>query len=457
MNNTTTLKAAIAYRLIVPVIIFIILETALSYYVTLHYVEKTYDRWLLDSARSLLQEVKLVNGKVFVNLSDTALEIFKWDETDTTLFKIETANNELLAGDISLPSPLLSVNIEGAIFLNTFLDDEAIRIVSIQANNVLPKNVYIHVGETLYKRREMMLDILLADLIPQILLTLLISLLIYEGINHGLAPLHKLADDISQRSSSDLSPIPDSHVFTEVKTLTDTINDLLGKLSTAMTSQQRFINNAAHQLRTPLAGLRLQAERAQREDNIQTMRPALCQIQNSADKVSHMITQLLVLARSGSIDGSQQMTTFDLHDLVKNVCIDWVPKALEKNIEISFDSEGHSHFVWGDKVLLTELLANLLDNAISYGCQQGKIFVTLVQYPDICLSIDDDGPGIQQSEQDKIFERFYRIPGSSGDGCGLGLAIVKEIAELHEVDILLSASSKGGVRIDLKFNRAAKD
>ena len=456
MNNATSLKASIAYRLIIPVIIFIILETALSYYVTLHYVEKTYDRWLLDSAHSLTQEVKLVDGKVVVNLSDTALDIFKWDETDTTFFKIETAKNELLAGDILLPSPVISVNIEGAVFSNTFLDDEAIRIVSIQANNVLPKKIYIHVGETLNKRRDMMLDILLADLIPQILLTLLISLLIYEGISHGLAPLHKLADDISQRSSNDLSPISESHVFTEVKTLTDTINNLLGKLSTAIASQQRFIANAAHQLRTPLAGLKLQAERAQREDNIQAMRPALCQIQNSADKITHLITQLLALARSGSINGSQQMTSIDLYDLVKNICIDWVPKALEKNIEISFDSEVNSYFVLADKVLLTELLANLLDNAINYGYQQGNIFVTLVQYPDICLSIEDDGPGIQQSEQDKIFERFYRIPGSSGNGCGLGLAIVKEIAELHEVEISLSASSKGGVRIDLQFKPITK-
>jgi len=326
----------------------------------------------------------------------------------------------------------------------------------LQVPGTLPEKVYIHVAETLNKRQDMMIDILLADLIPQILLTLLISLLFFEAINHGLAPLHKLADDISQRSPSDLSPIPETHVFAEVRALTDTINNLLGKLSAAIASQQRFIANAAHQLRTPLAGLKLQADRAQREDSVITMRPALSQIQNSADRVSHMITQLLALARSGPIEGSHQFEKIDLYSLVKNVCIEWVPKALEKNIELSFDAAKQSHFIHGDKVLLTELLANLLDNAIAYGHKQGNIIVKLTKQPILCLSIEDDGPGISTFEKDRIFERFYRIPGSSGDGCGLGLAIVKEIADLHQIKLLLLNSDSGGTRIDLQFNEISE-
>ena len=456
MNKTTSLKTTIAYRLIIPVIIFIVLETALSYFVTLHYVEKTYDRWLLDSARSLVQEVKVIDNEINVNLSDTALEIFKWDDVDTTFFKIDAEKKGLIVGDLMLPSPSTPININQPVYSNETIDSEAIRMVSLQVPGTLPEKVYIHVAETLNKRQDMMVDILLADLIPQILLTLLISLLFFEAINHGLAPLHKLADDISQRSPSDLSPIPETQVFAEVRALTDTINNLLGKLSAAITSQQRFIANAAHQLRTPLAGLKLQADRAQREDNVITMRPALSQIQNSADRVSHMITQLLALARSGPIEGSHQFEKIDLYNLVKNVCIKWVPKALEKDIEISFDAADQTHFVEGDRVLLVELLANLLDNAITYGHKQGSIFVRLTNQPVLCLSIEDDGPGIQEFERDKIFERFYRIPGSSGDGCGLGLAIVKEIADLHKVKLLLLSSKSGGTRIDLQFNEIDK-
>ncbi|NOQ76255.1 MAG: sensor histidine kinase, partial [Methylococcaceae bacterium] len=391
MNKVTSLKTAIAYRLIIPVIIFIILETALSYFVTLHYVEKTYDRWLLDSARSLVQEVKVIDNHISVKLSATALEIFKWDDIDTTFFNIVAETEGILVGDSMLPIPSVQINANQPVYSNITFDNKAIRMVSLQVPGALPEKVYIHVAETLKKRQEMMIDILLADLIPQILLTLLICLLLVRGVNRGLAPLRKLADEISQRSPSDLSPISETHVFPEVRALTDTINILLGKLSEAITSQQRFIANAAHQLRTPLAGLKLQAERARRENNVVTMRPALLQIQHSADRISHMITQLLALARSSPIDGSHQMETIDLYDLVKNVCIEWIPKALEKDIEICFDAVDQSYFINGDSILLTELLANLLDNAIVYGHKQGNIFVRLTNQPVLCLSIEDDG------------------------------------------------------------------
>ena len=447
-----SLKEAIAYRLLIPVIIFIIIETALSYFVTLHYVEKTYDRWLLDSARSLVQEVKVVDNNVSVKLSATVLEVFKWDDIDTTFFKIIAETKGELAGDSMLPTPLLVPPTELPVYSNTSFDGKPIRMVSLQVPGALPENVYIHVAETLNKREEMMRDILLADLISQIALTLLICFLLIEGVKRVLAPLRKLADEISQRSPSDLTPIPESHVFTEVRALTGTINVLLGKLSEAIASQQRFIANAAHQLRTPLAGLKLQAERAQRENSVTTMRPALSQIHNSADRISHMITQLLALARSGPIEGSYQLKKIDLFDLVKTACIEWIPKALEKEITICFDATEQSYLVYGDSILLTELLSNLLDNAIVYGQEHGNIIVRLTNQPVLCLSIEDDGPGIQEIEHDKIFERFYRVPGSVGDGCGLGLAIVKEIADLHHVNLLLLNSNTGGTRIDLQFD-----
>lgn len=452
MNKVTSLKSAIAYRLIIPIIIFIILETALSYFVTLQYVEKSYDRWLLDSARSLMQKVEVTDHKVSVKLSDATLKIFKWDDIDTTFFKINAEKTGIMAGDSMLPSPSAAITADQPVYSNARVDNKAIRMVSLLVPDTLPERVYIHVAETLNKRQNMMVEILLTDLIPEILLTLLISLLLYEAISHGLTPLHKLAEDISQRSPSDLSPIPETEVFAEVRALTDTINSLLEKLSTSIESQQRFIANAAHQLRTPLAGLKLQAERAQREDNVLAMQPALSQIKNSADRASHMITQLLALARSSPVEGGHQMEKIDLYDLAKTVCIEWVPKALEKNIEISFVAIDHPHFIKGDKILLTELLANLLDNAIAYGHEQGNIMVSLTHQPTLCLSIEDDGPGIKKIESNKIFERFYRIPGSSGNGCGLGLAIVKEIADLHQVKLSLLPSNHGGTRIDLEFD-----
>ncbi len=458
MNKTTSLKRAITFRLIIPVILFITIETVLSYFVTLHYVDEAYDRWLLDSAHSLLQEVKSENDRVYAKLPAGALEIFKWDDVDKTYFKIIAENSGVLAGDQFVPEPLTVVDWSKPVFFNASIHNEPIRVVSMQVpDNELPEKVFIHVAETLNKRRDMMFDILSADLVPQLLLSLIISVYLFKGVNRGLAPLHKLTSEIAQRSPRDLSPIPETHVFAEVRTLTDTINHLLERLATAIGSQQRFIANAAHQLRTPLAGLKLQAERAQREKDINAMRPALSQIQNSANRVSHMITQLLALARSGPIEGNQQFEPVDLRCLARDTCIEWVPKAIQKHIDLSFDDPGSGVPVLGDKVLLGELLANLLDNAITYGRLHGNIAVHVSPRPVPCLRVEDDGPGIPASEREKIFERFYRIAGSPGKGCGLGLAIVREIANLHRAQLTLGASPNGGTLVKVEFTRAARD
>ncbi|MFI3178733.1 MAG: sensor histidine kinase N-terminal domain-containing protein, partial [Methylococcaceae bacterium] len=309
MNRNRSLKAEMLFRLIIPLILFVIFDGILSYFVTLHYVDEAYDRWLLDSAESLIQEIKVRDGKVSIDLPDAALEIFKWDEGDKTFFKITSSSNEMLAGDPSVPEPpKLKTDWSKPLFFNDKMYGEPVRIVSMLITiNDTSTDAYIHVAETLNKRRAMMIDILLADLIPQIILILLTSIYLLTGLTKGLKPLHLLANKIAQRSSRDLSPIPEQLVFLEVRTLTNTINDLLEAHTQAIANQQRFIANAAHQLRTPLAGLKLQAERALREKDIAAMKPALQQIQNSADRMSHLTTQLLVLAKSELING-----TYDL-------------------------------------------------------------------------------------------------------------------------------------------------
>jgi len=184
------------------------------------------------------------------------------------------------------------------------------------------------------------------------------------------------------------------------------------------------------------------------------MKPALQQIQNSADRMSHLTTQLLVLARSEPISGGYELLPVDIVKLARQTSMDWVPKALQRNMELSFESPEEALYVQGDEILLRELLVNLLDNAISYGYDNGNIWVKLHRYPVPCLTVEDDGPGIPDSELDRVFERFYRIPGSPGNGCGLGLSIVKEIADLHKARFELSKSGiKGGTRIDLIFEK----
>jgi len=456
MNRTRSLKSAIVIRLIIPALMFIIVETIVSYFVTLHYVDEAYDRWLLDSARSLVQEVKVADDQVYADLSASALEIFKWDDLDQTFFKVIADQSGLLAGEKFVREPLSVRDWSAPIFSNSIIHNQPVRVVSMKVpRQSMPEDVYIHVAETLNKRHDMMIDILLADLVPQLLLTLMIGLYLFKGVNWGLEPLHKLADEIAQRSPGDLSPIADTHVFTEVRALTDTINQLLARLSLAIATQQRFISNAAHQLRTPLAGLKLQAERAQRETTVEAMQPALVQIQSSADRASHMVTQLLALARSEPVEGNRTLEPVDLRALVREVCIEWVPKALKKQFDLSFEDPEQPIWIQGDAILLAELLNNLIDNALAYGVAQGGVGVKLIAEPRVCLSIENAGQCILNEEQERIFERFYRIQGSTGEGCGLGLAIVKEIADLHQAHVSLSQRVSGdGVVVAVMFNAA---
>jgi len=453
MARRQSLQTEILFRLVIPLIFFVIADAVWSYFVTLHYVNKAYDHWLLDSARSLSQGIYLEEGKAAVELPPAALAIFNWDEQDRTYFKIVSTRGGLLSGDPQMPGPEPGASDWAQpIFFDDRMHGEPVRAVSMLVE--IPgsdERLFVHVAETLNKRLAMMTDILLADMPPQLLFIALTTVYLLSGLKRGFKPLRQLAGQISQRSPNDLSPIPDTHVYQEVQSLTRTINALLAQLSQAIVRQQRFIANAAHQLRTPLAGLKLQAERAQREIDLAAMRPALAQIQSSADRMTHLTSQLLVLARSEPMNGGQELQALELCGLVRQTCMDWVPKALHRGMELSFESDASEIAINGDPVLLRELLANLLDNAIAYGRPQGNIAVSLTNQPKPCLTVSDDGPGIDAAEREKVQERFYRIPGSPGEGCGLGLAIVKEIADLHKASVTIGGAEGGTwVKVDFK-------
>lgn len=453
MRKNKSLKASIRLRLILPLIVFIACETLLSYFVTLHYVDKTYDRWLLDSANSLAQEIKVNKPDVLVDLPKSSMEIVKWDDEDETYFKIYSLKRGLLVGDVILPELKHSSGQPNPVFLEAKVNREPVRIVSMRVERPdLDDTFFVVVAETLNKRQAMMADILLADLVPQLVMVILVSYLLMTGLTRGLKPLNVLTQEIAKRSPRDLSPIAETYVLTEVKTLTDTINDLIARLSASVAGQQRFVANAAHQLRTPLAGLVLQAERALRESGPEMVKPALEQMQSSAKRLAHTVNQLLLLAKSETPESRQNMKPVDLSLLAKSVCLEMAPKALQAGINIVFDCRDRPIWVPGNEQLLGELLVNLFDNAIVYGSYGGHVAVRLTKDPSPSLTVEDDGPGIAPAEVERIFERFYRIPGSAGEGSGLGLAIVKEIADLHHAELALSRiNAAGGTRVKVVF------
>lgn len=339
------------------------------------------------------------------------------------------------------------------------MNHEEVRVVSVLTRPVAGGDtVVVSVAETLRKRRGMMNEIILAVLLPQLLLVGITLLHVWFSVKRGLQPLDDLTQWLDRRSARDLSPIPDADVPLEVRSLTHTINALMERLGQAMAAQRRFIENAAHQLRTPLAGLKLQAERAARATDLETMRPALAHIQNAANRVAHLSSQLLALAHSESSQrGGRELCACDLVAIAHVTCLEWVPRTLEHGVELAFDAPDEPILVMGDQTLLRELLNNLLDNALRYGGRAGPIVVAVGAGPSPTLSVTDAGPGLDPGHSEQVLERFYRVPGSPGDGCGLGLAIVKEICDLHLARLqILTGPGNRGVQVRVSFTLGAE-
>lgn len=450
-----SIRSRILSRLTFPFLVLVLLDAAVSYSVALHFANTAYDHWLLDSASSLVQQVKKKQDKITFELPPIAVEVFRWDAIDKTFFKVESAASGFIAGDRALPTPAEPlVEQETPQFTDGRMQNRNVRIVSLVT--IPPHSreaVRVSVAETLNKRRRMMAQILAAVAVPQCLLLIVAGFHIWTGISRGLKPLQELAAAIEERSAKDLNPIPDKDAPLEVHSLTHTINALLQNLGAAMMSQRRFVENAAHQMRTPLAGLKIQAERALQSDDFEAMKLTMGQIKNAADRVAHLNNQLLTLACSESMAGGMaEFETIDLKAFVHRGCLEWAPKALERNIELGFDAPQQPLPVSAHATLLRELVNNLLDNAIRYGFPGGQINVAVRADPLCALIVEDNGPGIEAGETGKVWERFYRIPGSPGEGCGLGLAIVKEIAELHNARVEIGCGAQNlGTRVTVVF------
>ena len=287
-------------------------------------------------------------------------------------------------------------------------------------------------------------------LLPQLILIVLATLSIWGGVKTGLVPLERLARMIDARARDDPTPVLTDDTPREVKPLIDAFNGQLAQMGSVLAAQKRFIADAAHQLRTPLAALKVQLERAQRERDPALHQEALEQLTGSVERGVHLSNQLLLLARAEPGGNKDQFTRVDLRQLAFDAGSDWVPRALDSGRDLGFVGAETPVWVEGDAVWLRELVDNLIDNAMKYGGQRITVRVA-ARGASPLLSVEDNGPGIPVRERELVFERFHRVPGSAGDGSGLGLAIVREIASNHGARLFLEAPDEGGIRIVLLF------
>jgi two-component system, OmpR family, sensor histidine kinase TctE len=370
-------------------------------------------------------------------------QVLRTDRFDSIYYRVVSPAGMEIAGDADLPAPK-----GDQMAHNTSYRGAKVRVVSVQAP-CGRSACTILVGETMVKREHLARDLLLQSLFPDFLIALATLIIVWYGVKWGLKPLARLSEEIKTRSAGDLRPIDAAAAPEETRPLVGALNGLLAEVSAASSHQQRFIADAAHQLRTPLAGLQAHTELALAQPMPQACRAQLEQVHKATIRTARLANQLLALARAEP--GARSVTaTVDLKSIAGGEAEAWVRQSLARDIDLGFELEPAP--VDGDVFLLREAASNLVHNALEYSPRGGRVTVrTGRRNGHAFLEVEDDGPGIAPEERNRVLERFYRVPGTPGTGSGLGLAIVREIAASHAASISIADSASGGCRVEITF------
>lgn len=436
--------------LLAPLLVLWPISIIFTHNVADNIANQPYDLVLADNVRALSRLVQVIDGVVWVDFPASPRVLFRSDRDDVFYFQVAVAGGELANGDRELPqvAPPAEIIPESVLFRDEYVQGEQVRVAYqfLQPVREDEPLVLVQVAETLNKRSNLASRVVTEVLFPQFAIIPLAVVLVWVGLSRGISPLNRLQERIARRRPTDLSPIEPVSVPEEARPLIVSFNDMMARLEANLQAQQRFIADAAHQMRTPLTGLRTQTEFAQGETDPEQLRRSLAHIAESAERASHLINQLLLLARAEA--GSEQvyaMETVDLDLVVREVAGELFPRALAKHIDLGVEEGPGRVLVQGNGLLLREMLKNLLDNAIKYTPRGGSVTArTRVEDGIPIVEVEDNGIGIPEADRERVFERFYRVLESGEDGSGLGLPIVREIAELHGAGVELDAPPGGG-------------
>jgi two-component system sensor histidine kinase TctE len=438
--------------LLPPVAVLLVLGAFGAYFLSLQPAGEAYDQALVDVAIALGDRIRSSGDSVQIDLPDDTEQMLRTDKYDAIFYQMRRPDGSTLAGDPGLPPiPDGARPKDGVIAYDGVYHGRAIRVVAMLVS-CGGRNCTVQVAETTNKRRNLARNIVLSSLVPELMITLVSLALVWFGVKRGLAPLQDLSDEIRARSARDLRPIDPGQAPEEARPLVGALNQLFGQVAESSDNQQRFLANAAHQLRTPLAALQAHTELALAQGVPQAQRTELEQVHRATIRTARLATQLLALARAepGGYRGEVHKAV-NLRALVESAADEWVHRALAKDIDLGFElADAQAR---GDALLLREAIGNLVHNAIEYTPQGGRVTVrTGASDAGTFLEVEDDGPGIPPAERTQVFERFYRVSGTPGAGSGLGLSIVREIAAAHGAKIDIGAGEGGdGCKVGLTF------
>lgn len=408
------------------------------------------DRMLLASARVIAEAIHVdTGGSIGVDIPPAALEMFDTGYGDQVYYQVLTPWGTLVSGFPNLPLPSAEQIGQDRKFRNV-----DVRVLTLNHPVVgLPKDseISVSVAVTHNSQREMRRRLWLDDFTKQFILVLLAGFVTIVGLQRGLAPVLRLRDAVRERGRDRLDPLEPSIVQTELRPLVVALNEHMDRVQKQMAAQRRFVANAAHQLRTPLALISTQASVAAREEDDGRRDEALQALRNSTQQISRLASQLLTLSRAEPGSRRPRSDLIDLAQAAREVVEAQAEEALRRNIDLGLEAD-RAVLVEGDGTMLREMLVNLLDNAIRYTPPNGR--VTLAVWADAdsaVVTVEDNGPGIPPSEREQVFERFYRIIGTEAAGSGLGLAIAREVADGAGGSIRLADATGGGLLVTVRL------
>lgn len=444
-----------------PLFLLWTIGIVITYFIAQHIANSPYDRTLRDHMDLLRHEISQQDVHNPVALSDSANTILRLGSDTPTLWQIRDANGEPLAGNADLPLPE-NWGYENNLlrYRDVAMDGQSLRLAYVWGSRDKLNTPFLAiVAETNQHRSVLHREILIGMLTPQFILVPLAAMLAGLGLTHGLEPLNLLQARLRARAPADLSPVDRDQAPAEIVPLIDAMNGLLERQAQFSAAQRRFVANAAHQLKTPLAGIRTQAEVALRNHDPAQTQASLRQLVRGTERATRLVTQMLALARAESSDALQAPgpQAIELTTLAEQHITQWVPRALELGLDLGLESASQAVILQADSVMVGELLNNLLDNSLIYTPTGGWVTLRTGRNESHgWIEIEDNGPGIAPEHQSRVFDRFYRIMGNQADGSGLGLAIVREIADNHGavIEFLpLSAGQPSGTRLRVSFPR----
>jgi len=452
--------------LLLPLFALLALNAYLSNRAAVAIANESFDRLLIASADAIADQVSVQDGQLSVDLPYVALQLLESNIQERVFYRVLAPDGSTLTGYADLPLPRIRpADGDKPRLYRADYDGESLHLVALRKplfGTTISGAVMVVVAETGESRRALSRRIVLEDLGRQALLIAATGLLVWLGLRGGLRPLVRLRDQLLARPSTDLSPIDARTLPAELRPLIEAMNQHTARIDRLIQGRQQFLADASHQMRTPLAEMRTQIEYSLRQPQVEQAQETLRDVHDAVDALSRLVTQMLSLARSDpSALQHQQQGLIDLVELARDATLDFVSAARKKQIDLGFEDGAVEVRVRGNPVLLRELVANLVDNAIVYSDEGGSIVVRVVlstagaETPPVAvLEVEDDGPGIAVADREKVFQRFYRGAAGKAPGSGLGLAIVAEICASHEARIeLLDGAGGRGLRVRVTLPR----